>query len=132
MAKPMKVQIYRNYRFIDKDPMIDALRTVVKSENHLTDGAASAITGVSPTTFHNWFDGGTRRPQNATATQAAAALGYVRRDELGRDGQVHIGYVRVRDLDYQKEREKQADWILAQRGPKKKRKPRKKATNGHT
>jgi hypothetical protein len=126
----MKVNIYRNYRFVDKDPIIDALRTVVKSEQHLTNGAASAISGVAPTTFHGWFDGATRRPNNATSTQVAAALGYVRRDELTRDGQVVVGYVRVRDLDLKKEREKMADWILKQRGPKKKRARRKKANGG--
>jgi len=130
MARRMQVGVYRHYNFVDKDPMIDALRTVVKAENHLTDGRASAISGVSTTTFHNWFEGTTRRPQNATATQVAAALGYVRRDELDSRGHVHVGFVRVRDLDYQKEIEKQADWLLKQRGPKKKRK-RKPNGNGH-
>lgn len=129
----MKVNVYRNYRFLDKDPMIDALRTVVQSENHLNNNRASAITGVSPTTFHGWFDGTTRKPQNATATQAAAALGYVRRDEMARDGQVHVGFVRVRDLDYEKEIEKQATWLIDQ-GRRKKRRRRRKANgngNGH-
>jgi hypothetical protein len=122
----MKVNIYRNYRFVDKDPIIDALRTVLKSEEHLTNGAASAISGVAATTFHGWFDGATRRPNNATSTQAAAALGYVRRDEMRPDGQVVVGYVKTRELDLKKEREKMADWLLKQRGPKKKRAQRKK------
>jgi len=128
----MKVRVYRNIRWLnDQDPMVDALRTVVKAENHLSDNMAHQITGVSTTTFANWFNGKTRCPQNATATQAAAALGYVRRDELTRDGHVVVGYVRARSLDYAKEIEKQADWLIKQHGPKKKR-PRKKKTNRHT
>src|SRR5215467_8733195 len=117
----MKVRVYRNIRWLnDQDPMVDALRTVVKAENHLSDNMAHQITGVSTTTFANWFNGKTRCPQNATATQAAAALGYVRRDELTRDGHVVVGYVRARSLDYAKEIEKQADWLLKQgRGRKK-------------
>lgn len=126
----MRVTIYRNYRFRDKDQIIDALRTVIKAEEHLTNGAASAITGVSATTFHGWFDGTTRRPNNATSTQAAAALGYVRRDEMRPDGQVIAGYIKARDIDPKKEREKMADWLLRHRGPKRKRAKRK--TNGHT
>lgn len=131
MAKRAKLfNLYRNFSFIDKDPSIDAARQVIRAEEHLTNGRAAAITGLSATTFYSWFEGGTRRPQNASLTQAMAALGRVRRDELGRDGQVHIGYVKVRDLDYQREIEKQADWLLKQRGPKPKRK-RKAKGNGH-
>jgi hypothetical protein len=122
----MKVgTIYRNYRFVDKDPVIDALRTVVQDEG-LSDYQAAQITGVAAGTYKGWFRGATRRPNNATSTQTAAALGYVRRDEMRADGQVVVGYVKARDIDQKKEREKMADWILKQRGPKKK-KPRKKA-----
>lgn len=121
--------IYRHFHFLDKDPAIDALRTIVRNNEHLTNGAAAAITGVSATTFHNWFEGPTRRPSNATATQVAAALGCVRRDELTKTGQVIVGYVKVRDLDLKKEREKMADWLLKQHGPKKKK--RRKKANGH-
>ena len=125
----MKVSIYRNYRFIDKDPLIDALRTVVKSKEKLTNGAASAITGIAAGTFDNWFDGDTRRPQNASSTQVAAALGYVRRDEMRPDGQVVPGYIKVRDIDPKEERKKMADFLLrhSQRKPRK----RKKKANGH-
>lgn len=119
----MKIVVYRNYRFMDKDPIVDALRTIVKSDEHLTNGRCSSITGVAATTLDNWFDGPTRKPQNATATQVAAALGYVRRDEMKSNGEVVIGYVKAnRRIDYQKEIEKQADWLLHQGKPRKKRK----------
>ena len=121
MKPQPRVTIYRNYRFLDKDSIIDALRTVIKDENHLTDNRAAAITGVAATTFFNWFSGPTRCPQNASVTQAAAALGYVRRDEIDSRGQVHVGFVRARQLDYDREITKQADWILKQNRPKKRK-----------
>jgi hypothetical protein len=122
-----KVRIYRNYRFLDKDPILYAAKTMVRSDEKLTNGRAERITGVTASTFDGWFDGGVRRPQNATITQVAAALGYVRRDELKPDGQVVVGFVKASGtkLDYEKEIEKQANWLLKQ-GLKKKRRPKKK------
>jgi hypothetical protein len=67
------------------------------------------------------FSGGTRRPQNATVAQVTAALGYVRRDELRGNGTVIIGFVKARDLNYQREIEKQATWLMRHRGPRRKR-----------
>jgi len=125
----MRVTIYRNYRFIDKDPLIDALRIVVQDEG-LSEYQASQISGVAPSTYKGWFRGGTRRPNNATSTQTAAALGYVRRDEMRSDGQVVVGYVKAREIDQKKERERMADWILKQRGPKKKKPARRSKANG--
>lgn len=124
-----KINIYRTYRFIDKDPIIDALRTVVRDGEHLNDHRASVITGVSATTFHNWFEGGTRCPQNASATAAASALGYVRRDELRKDGSVSVGFVKARATseEYRNEIKAQADWLLKQG---KRKKPRTKKPNG--
>lgn len=125
-----RVQIYRTYRWIDKDPIIDAVRTVVKSEEKLKNNMVHEISGVSTTTLDNWFDGSTRRPQNSTITAVTSALGYVRQDTFNRDGTVSIGFVKGRALDYQKEIEKQADWLLKQ-GVKPKKKRRKKKSNGH-
>jgi hypothetical protein len=124
----MRTYIYRNYRFLDKDPIIDAVRTVVKSEEHLKNNHVHQISGVATATLDNWFDGVTRQPRNSTVSQVTAALGYVRRDELKSDGTVVIGFVKARDLDWEKEIEKQANWFLKTHGPKKKKK--KKKTNG--
>jgi hypothetical protein len=125
----MKIIVYRNYRFMDKDPVIDAQATILKDEG-LSEYEASQITGVAMSTLKGWFRGGTRRPNNATATQNAAALGYVRRDELKADGQVIVGYVKARKIDPVEEREKMANWILRQRGPRPKRRARKKKNGG--
>ncbi|HEX8836758.1 MAG TPA: hypothetical protein VF748_07470 [Candidatus Acidoferrum sp.] len=123
-----KIHIYRSYRFIDKDPIIDALKTVIRSEESLNNHRASVITGVSSTTFHNWFEGPTRAPQNASVCAAAGALGYVRRDELNARGEVVVGFVKARKSspEYQDEIKAQADWLLKQ-GKQRKRRPRKKA-----
>jgi hypothetical protein len=100
---------------------------MVKSELKMKNSRAAAITGIAVGTLDNWFNGSTRRPQNATVSQVAAALGYVRRDEFKANGEVAVGFVKARDYDYAKEIEKQADWLLKQG---KKKRPAKKKTNG--
>jgi hypothetical protein len=123
--------LYRNYRFKDKDPICDALRTVIRSEEHLKNNHVHQISGVAAQTIDGWLDGATRRPQNATVCQVTAALGYVRRDELKTDGSVVVGFIKAKDYDYKKEIEKQADFFLKTHGPPKKRKAKKKG-NGKT
>jgi hypothetical protein len=127
-----KVHIYRNYRFLDKDPIIDAVRTVVKSEEHLKNNHVHQISGVATATLDNWFEGTTRKPQNATICQVTGALGYVRRDDLDKDGKVIVGFRKARAYDWEKEIEKQADFFLKTHGPKKKKKPKKRNGNGNT
>jgi hypothetical protein len=127
----MRVNIrYRNYRWLEKDPIIDAVRTVVKGEEHLKNSMVHAISGVATATLDNWFDGVTKRPQNSTVTQVTAALGYVRSDELLANGQVVVGFRKARRLDWKEEMSKQADWILKEAGPKKKRVSKKKNNGG--
>lgn len=120
--------LYRNYRFIDKDPICDALRTVIRSQEHLKNHHVHQITGVAAQTIDGWLDGATRRPQNATVCQVTSALGYVRRDELRADGTVVIGFVKDKDYDYEKEIEKQTQFFLKHHpnAKKKKSKARKK------
>ena len=126
-----RIQIYRTYRWIDKDPIIDAVRTVVKSGERLKNTMVHQISGVATATLENWFSGSTRKPQNSTVTAVTSALGYVRRDSFNSDGTVAINFVKTRDLDYQKEIEKQADWVLKHSGKPKKRRRKKKKSNGH-
>lgn len=120
---------YRNFRFVDKDPTIDAQRMIFRDEG-LTEYEAAQITGCAAATYKGWFRGGTRRPNNATLTQTAAALGYVRRDELRPDGTVVVGYRKARTIDPVVERGKMADWILKHGSPKKKKRAKRK-TNGN-
>ena len=66
---------YKSYNFIDKDPMIDEVRTIVEAS-----GASykwvNGESGVSTQTMAKWFDGSTRRPQAATMNAVLRSLGY--------------------------------------------------------
>lgn len=75
MRKNGTLRLYRSYNFVDKDPAIDKLRTVVKSEK-ISFKNLHILSGVSQSTISNWFDGKTKRPQHTTLAAAAAALGY--------------------------------------------------------
>lgn len=125
-----KFGVYRNYQYLTKDPICGSLKTMIRSDEHLKNKDVSALSGVSATTVHGWLDGPTVRPQNATITAVAASLGYVRRDSFNSRGQVEVAFVKVADLDYKREMEKQADWILKQDRKKKPRKKRKAKANG--
>lgn len=69
------LRLYRSYNYVDKDPAIDKLRTIVKDEQ-VSQKNLAVLSGVSASTISNWFDGKTRRPQHTTLAAAAAALGY--------------------------------------------------------
>jgi hypothetical protein len=66
---------YKSYNFIDKDPMIDEVRTIVE-QSGATYQWINSTSGVSITTISKWFDGSTRRPQAATMNAVLRSLGY--------------------------------------------------------
>lgn len=68
------LNLYKSYSFIDKDPVIDVLRTIVKDseKSYLQIEIAS---GVKAQTMRNWFGGKTKRPQFATVAAVARGLG---------------------------------------------------------
>jgi len=65
---------YKSYRFIEKDPIIDRVRTVVQ-DSGLTMKKIHEKSGVSTSTMSNWFNGGTRRPQFCTVEAVSRACG---------------------------------------------------------
>ena len=75
MASKKNGFLYKSYNFVDKDPVIDKMRTMVNREG-LKYSEISNLSGVSPTTMHNWFEGKTKRPQYATVMAVVNALGY--------------------------------------------------------
>lgn len=75
MAKKGSLKLYTSYNFVDKDPIIDKMRTMVNREG-LSYGQISAKSGVSASTMHNWFEGKTQRPQYATVMAVIRSLGY--------------------------------------------------------
>lgn len=87
MSKTQRtLKVYRSYNFIDKDPIIDAIRTRF-SEQHAAYSDVSELSGVSNTTIRNWFHGKTRRPQFATTAAVLKSLG-VRNIRFGKNGPI--------------------------------------------
>lgn len=70
-----RLRLYDSYNFVDKDPVIDKVRTIVKREG-MSHMDIQRVSGVSATTLHAWFEGSTRRPQYCTVMAVVSALGY--------------------------------------------------------
>ena len=66
---------YKSYNFIDKDPIIDEIRTVYQ-DSGANYRWISEHSGVAQGTLVNWFSGTTKRPQAATINAVLRALGY--------------------------------------------------------
>jgi hypothetical protein len=66
---------YKSYNFINKDPIIDEVRTVYKESGaNLT--WIEENSGVAKATLKAWFFGKTKRPQAATVNAVLRSLGY--------------------------------------------------------
>lgn len=66
---------YKSYNFVNKDPIIDKLRTIIKDEG-VTYKELHAASGVNVSTFYGWFNGKVRRPSHAATAATLGALGY--------------------------------------------------------
>jgi transcriptional regulator with XRE-family HTH domain len=66
---------YKSYNFVDKDPIIDEIRTIVQDSGS-TYKQIHDDSGVSAATLSNWFAGETRRPQAASINAVLRCLGY--------------------------------------------------------
>lgn len=77
---------YRTYNFIDKDPVIDQMRTLLRDEGLLKKlELVHELSGVSTTTLRNWFDGETKAPQYRTIAAVITSLGYKPAFEKSKD-----------------------------------------------
>src|SRR3954454_10623525 len=113
MANP-RVRLYRTYNFIDKNPVIDKVRTLVQDEGLFTKlGIVHEISNVATSTLNNWFHGDIRRPQHHTIMAVVTALGY--REE----------FVKDKPLDIEAERRKAEAWLEKQPKVPKRRKAKK-------
>ena len=76
-TRPTSVKLYgyKTYNFVDKDPVIDELRSVLRKKE-TTIQQLAYDSGVSKNTLSNWFHGETKRPQHATVLAVARAMGY--------------------------------------------------------
>lgn len=67
-----------DYRFINKDPIIDVIRTAMQRKGNLGPEQIRRTAhgaGVHPGTIDNWLNGDTRRPMNLTTRFVLEALG---------------------------------------------------------
>jgi hypothetical protein len=102
---------YRTYRFIDKDPVIDEVRTIVQDEGLMKRlGMAANLAGLSKVTLDNWFNGHTKRPQNASIMALVSSLGYERK------------FTRTQRLDFEEELKKAIAWKKKQDAARPKKK----------
>lgn len=93
------LQPYRSYAYRDgKDPAIFEIKTMVQDEG-VTEAQLHVLSGVSTSTFANWFRGDTRRPTHACLAAVAGALGH---EYVLRKTQV---------IDYAKELPKAKLWL---------------------
>lgn len=67
----------QDYRHLDKDPVIDIVRSAFQQTGMDIDEVADKAF-VHPRTIHNWLDGATRRPQNITVDCVLCILGITR------------------------------------------------------
>jgi hypothetical protein len=73
--EPAKTFTYKSYNFIDKDPIIDEIRTIVQEHG----GSYKDIhehSGVAAATLTAWFSGPTRKPQAATINAVVRSMGW--------------------------------------------------------
>ena len=97
------VRVYRTYNYVDKNPVIDKVRTLVQDEGLIKKlGVVHELSGVSTSTLDNWFNGTTRSPQHATIAAVITSLGY--QEE----------FVKKKEIDLDKERQIAAKWQEAQ------------------
>lgn len=68
------MKAYKSYNFIDKDPVIDELRTIFQ-RNRITYAFVEQKSGVTSQTMRNWFEGKTKRPLNSTVEAVVRAIG---------------------------------------------------------
>jgi transcriptional regulator with XRE-family HTH domain len=66
---------YKSYSFIDKDPLIDEMRTIVQ-QHGASYKDIHEQSGVSASTLTAWFAGATRKPQAATVNAVARSMGW--------------------------------------------------------
>lgn len=80
-----RIKILRTYRFMDKDPVIDEIRTALQDERLMERlGIAADLASLSPSTLRNWFHGDTRKPQFASAMAIMSSIGYEHKWVRGR------------------------------------------------
>jgi transcriptional regulator with XRE-family HTH domain len=67
--------MYKSYSFVDKDPMIDYIRTIIHESGESLK-KISEDSGVNANTISKWLYGETKQPRAASINAVLRALGY--------------------------------------------------------
>lgn len=67
--------LYKSYLFVDKDPIIDQMRTAWQDAGSPKFTHIERDGGPTATCINNWFNGDTRRPQFASVAAFFRAIG---------------------------------------------------------
>lgn len=103
MARGFIFRQYRTYQSVDKDEVIDKVRTLLQDEGLFKKlGVVHELSGVSASTLNNWFHGSTRKPQHITVAAVITSVGY--REE----------FVKEKEIDIEAERKVAAAWLERQ------------------
>src|SRR5580692_1411869 len=113
------LRVHRIYNYIDKNPVIDKVRTILQDEGLIKKlNVVHEICDVSTSTVDGWLNGDTRNPQHHTIARVITGLGYEEQ------------FVKTKDIDIEAERKLAADWLAKQEKTGAIKKERKKP-NGH-
>ena len=78
-----------DYRFIDKHPIVDILRTAIFDDKRSIQAIAMATHGqITPATIRKWLYGETKRPQYYKITAVLEAVGVVTEHRWRSTGQL--------------------------------------------
>src|SRR6266704_2142576 len=104
MATTLRIQRqFLHYRFKNKNPVIDKMRTVAQDEglyNKKRRRILSQNTGMAVGTFDGWWDGDTIDPKHKSVANFYASLGY---EETWR---------KTRKINIEEEQKAAAEWRI--------------------
>jgi hypothetical protein len=111
-----ELRVLRTYRYVDKNPVIDKMRTVLQDEGLFKKlQIVHEISGISSSCLHGLFHGATRNPQHRTVAGIMTSLGYEEQ------------FVKAKEIDIEKERKAAAEWLDRQEKKTAKAAPKRKA-----
>lgn len=99
-----ELRLYRTYRFMYKDPIIDKVRTLLQDEGLFAKSKRKIVhelSGVATATLDGWFEGDTKKPINATIGAVVSSLGY------------EAQFVKKKDIDLDHELKAAARWLVS-------------------
>lgn len=104
------MSLYRSYNFVTQDPIVDAVRTMIRDEG-LKEKNVAMLSSLSHGCVGNMIGGVTRCPRFSTVAAIATALGYDH-IKFGGNGP---NFVKTKEINYHREEKKAADELLAHR-----------------